>query len=81
MSNIKASLLDISVLHAVEDIVLQNSYAQIRREMDERGLLDDEYYDGDGDSLLDKIFQLRRQGLPFDKELGEYLHSMNGRAI
>ena len=41
MSKIKESLLDISVLTAVEDIVLQNSYAQIRREMFARGLLED----------------------------------------
>ena len=81
MSKIKESLLDISVLTAVEDIVLQNSYAQIRREMFARGLLEDVHYDGNGDSLLDKIFQLRRQGLPFDKELDEYLYEMNGRAI
>ncbi len=32
-------------------------------------------------SLIDKIFQLRRQGKNFDKELDEYLYQVTGRAI
>lgn len=36
---------------------------------------------GDSNSLLDKIFHLRRQGKPFDRELDEYLYQMTGRVI
>jgi len=36
---------------------------------------------GNGDELIDKIFQLRRLGKNFDKELDEYLYIQTGRAI
>lgn len=36
---------------------------------------------GDSDGLIDKIFHLRRQGKPFDKELDEYLYLLTGRVV
>jgi hypothetical protein len=36
---------------------------------------------GDSDELIDKIFHLRRQGKPFERELDEYLYIRTGRAI
>ena len=36
---------------------------------------------GDSDELIDKIFHLRRQGKPFERELDEYLYIRIGRAI
>lgn len=36
---------------------------------------------GDSDELIDKIFQLRRQGKPYERELDEYLYIRTGRAI
>lgn len=36
---------------------------------------------GTGSELIDKIFNLRRQGKNFDKELDEYLYIQTGRAI
>jgi hypothetical protein len=48
-------------------------------ELANRNLISGDY--GNGDSLIDKIFQLRRQGKDFDKELDEYLYIQTGRAI
>ena len=36
---------------------------------------------GDSDELIDKIFQLRRQGRPYERELDEYLYIRTGRAV
>jgi hypothetical protein len=36
---------------------------------------------GDSDELIDKIFHLRRQGKPYERELDEYLYIRTGRAI
>jgi len=36
---------------------------------------------GDSDELIDKIFNLRRLGKPFEQELDEYLYIRTGRAI
>ena len=36
---------------------------------------------GDSDGLIDKIYHLRRQGKPFDKELDEYLYLLTGRVV
>jgi hypothetical protein len=36
---------------------------------------------GDSDELIDKIFHLRRQGKPYERELDEYLYIKTGRAI
>lgn len=36
---------------------------------------------GDTDGLIDKIYQLRRQGRPYERELDEYLYELTGRAI
>ena len=48
-------------------------------ELAERGLISESH--GDGGELIDKIFHLRRQGLPYEKELDQYLYMMTGRAI
>jgi hypothetical protein len=31
--------------------------------------------------LIDKIYHLRRQGKPYERELDEYLYQLTGRAI
>ena len=36
---------------------------------------------GNSDELIDKIFHLRRQGKPYERELDEYLYMQTGRAI
>ena len=36
---------------------------------------------GDSDELIDKIFQLRRLGKPYERELDEYLYIRTGRAV
>jgi hypothetical protein len=36
---------------------------------------------GNSDELIDKIFQLRRLGKPYERELDEYLYIRTGRAI
>ena len=36
---------------------------------------------GDGNEMIDKIFQLRRLGKNYEKELDEYLYFKTGRAI
>ena len=36
---------------------------------------------GNSDDLIDKIFNLRRLGKPFEQELDEYLYIRTGRAI
>jgi hypothetical protein len=36
---------------------------------------------GNTDELIDKIYHLRRQGKPYERELDEYLYQMTGRAI
>ena len=36
---------------------------------------------GNSDELIDKIFHLRRQGKPYERELDEYLYMRTGRAI
>ena len=36
---------------------------------------------GNSDELIDKIFQLRRLGKPYEQELDEYLYMQTGRAI
>ena len=36
---------------------------------------------GNSDELIDKIFQLRRLGKNFDKELDEYLYIQTGRTL
>jgi hypothetical protein len=48
-------------------------------ELAQRDLIPDSH--GDGNELIDKIFQLRRLGKNFDKELDEYLYIQTGRAI
>lgn len=48
-------------------------------ELAERDLIPGSH--GTGDELIDKIFNLRRQGKNFDKELDEYLYIQTGRAI
>ena len=48
-------------------------------ELTSRGLYSSDH--GNGDELIDKIFHLRRQGKPFDKELDTYLYIMTGRAV
>jgi hypothetical protein len=48
-------------------------------ELAQRDLIPDSH--GDGNELIDKIFQLRRLGKNFDKELDEYLYFKTGRAI
>jgi hypothetical protein len=48
-------------------------------EMSKRGLISPGH--GDSAELIDKIFQLRRLGKNFDKELDEYLYIQTGRAI
>jgi hypothetical protein len=41
----------------------------------------DDVTHGLGDSLIDKIYHLRRQCKPFDRELDQYLYEMTGRAV
>ena len=36
---------------------------------------------GNSDEPIDKIFHLRRQGKPYERELDEYLYMRTGRAI
>jgi len=36
---------------------------------------------GNSDELIDKIFNLRRLGKPYERELDEYLYIRTGRAI
>jgi hypothetical protein len=36
---------------------------------------------GNSDDLIDKIFHLRRQGKPYERELDEYLYIRTGRAV
>jgi hypothetical protein len=36
---------------------------------------------GDTAELIDKIYHLRRQGRPYERELDEYLYQVTGRAI
>ena len=36
---------------------------------------------GNTDELIDKIYHLRRQGKPYERELDEYLYQRTGRAI
>jgi hypothetical protein len=36
---------------------------------------------GNSDELIDKIFQLRRLGKPYERELDEYLYMRTGRAV
>lgn len=36
---------------------------------------------GDTNELIDKIYHLRRQGKPYERELDEYLYQRTGRAI
>ena len=36
---------------------------------------------GDTGTLIDKIYHLRRQGLPYERELDEYLYQLTGRAV
>jgi len=36
---------------------------------------------GDTNELIDKIYHLRRQGKPYERELDEYLYQLTGRAI
>ena len=36
---------------------------------------------GNSDELIDKIFQLRRQGKPYERELDEYLYMRTGRTL
>ena len=36
---------------------------------------------GDTNELIDKIYQLRRQGKPYERELDEYLYIVTGRAV
>ena len=36
---------------------------------------------GNYDELIEKIFQLRRLGKPFDRELDEYLYMKTGRIV
>ncbi len=36
---------------------------------------------GNSDELIDKIFHLRRQGKPYERELDEYLYMRTGRAV
>jgi hypothetical protein len=36
---------------------------------------------GNYDELINKIFQLRRLGKPFDRELDEYLYMKTGRIV
>ena len=51
-------------------------------ELKKRGLKNlDEAVQGDGDSLLEKIWQARRLGKPYDHLLDEYLYRVLGRAI
>jgi len=48
-------------------------------ELAQRDLIPDSH--GDGNELIDKIFQLRRLGKNYEKELDEYLYFKTGRAI
>lgn len=51
-------------------------------ELEKRGLkILDSNVQGDGDSLIEKIWQARREGRPFDHLLDEYLYQVLGRAI
>ena len=51
-------------------------------ELKKRGLkILDETVQCDGDSLLEKIWQARRLGKPYDHLLDEYLYRVLGRAI
>lgn len=52
---------------------------ELIEELSNRGLYSSNH--GDSNELIDKIFHLRRQGKPFDKELDEYLYTVTGRAI
>jgi hypothetical protein len=36
---------------------------------------------GDTNSLIDKIYHLRRQGKPYERELDQFLYEVTGRAI
>ena len=36
---------------------------------------------GNSDELIDKIFQLRRLGKPYEQELDEYLYIRTGRTL
>jgi hypothetical protein len=36
---------------------------------------------GNTEELIDKIFQLRRLGKPYERELDEYLYMRTGRAV
>jgi hypothetical protein len=48
-------------------------------ELAERDLISGSH--GDGNDMIDKIYHLRRQGLPYERELDEYLYHMTGRAV
>lgn len=52
---------------------------ELMDELAERGLISESY--GNSDDLIDKIYHLRRQGRPYEKELDAYLYKMTGRAI
>lgn len=48
-------------------------------ELEHRGLYNPSF--GDSDTLIDTIYQLRRLGKNFDKELDQLLYMKTGRAI
>lgn len=51
------------------------------QEIAERGLTFDSSTHGNSDTLIDKIFNARRCGKPYEHLLDEYLYLMTGRAI
>jgi hypothetical protein len=53
--------------------------AELLEELAERQLVPDSH--GNGNDLIDKIYHLRRQGKPYERELDEYLYIMTGRAV
>jgi len=61
------------------DFLENTSDQELIEECQKRDLFHPTY--GDSESLIDKIFHLRRQGKPFDQELDEYLYIKTGRAL
>ena len=52
---------------------------ELMDELAERGLISESY--GNSNDLIDQIFNLRRLGKSYEKELDAYLYKMTGRAI
>lgn len=65
----------------VEVDLSQFSDEDLKDELKERGLYPERVAIGLGDGLIDKIFNARRCGKPYDHLLDEFLYQVTGRAI